>query len=529
MLFAKSSSKRSCQARVLLLFILHLPFFYPETVFAQAKEASTTVAAGSHYQKSAFHRFWWGKHYRRIWAEPVEVPYFRLQDFKGGAKPLVQGGSFQTKNLRIMTPDNQEYVLRSIDKDPSKALPPFLQRTFVANLMRDQTSVIHPYGAFIVPALAKAADVYHTNPMLVYIADDPALGEFRHEFAHMLALLEERPDGNWKNLESFGNPEEVISSKKAFERMVSNPLHQGEARRYLRSRLFDMWLGDWSRREDQWRWAVHWQEGITHYSPIPRDRDHAFFKFNDGVLTKMVSLFKPNYQSFDKTIESTNVKGLMKSSKEMDAYLLTYVTKEEFEQEALALQQKLTDAVIDQALQQWPPQIQELSLKKFSTTLKSRRKDLLRAARVFYKEINREVHLPGTDGEDLFELSFEKDGTLLVQHWDKTPGKDKRLLHHRTFHPSETKQLSIYGLGEEDTFLLKGEGTNKMQLKLYGGEETDELQLAPGLRLKGKKIQVLDEEYGNEYPRHRRLKKKTYTPAANEFDGKGWLLRYRLH
>ncbi|WP_062545249.1 hypothetical protein [Rufibacter tibetensis] len=514
--------------KTLLLILLFSFGFSAAQADPNTSDSTITVAAGKHYLRSGFHRFWWGSHYRKVWAEPVEAPYFFLDQFEGGVRPLEQGGSFQTKNLRLVDKNGREYVLRSIDKDPSGALPKKLQKTFVANLMRDQTSVIHPYGAFIVPALATAAGVYHTNPRLVYIADDAALGEFQKEFANTLALLEERPDGNWETISSFGNPKEIVSSRKAFDNLVKSTDHQVDSKRYLRSRLFDMWLSDWSRREDQWRWSVTKEGDVTRYGPIPRDRDHAFFKFNDGLLTKLVSVFKPNYQSFDKTIVGQNVKGLIKSSFQMDAYLLAYLTKEDFQKVALDLQNRLSDEVIKKALQKWPPQIRELSEKEFAAKLKSRRGDLLSAAEVFYSQLNKEVLLPGSDAKDTFEFLFQEDGSLQVHHWIDKEEK-KVLLHQKTYLSHETKSISVFGLGEKDTFVLKGKGRSKMQLTLYGGEGTDKLVTDSSFKPSGKKVLISNEEDGNNYPKHPKVEIKKHTPAAQEFNGEGWLLRHRLH
>ncbi|WP_066831230.1 hypothetical protein [Rufibacter ruber] len=508
-----------------LLFLLLTPSFGS----AQSPDSTVTVAAGKHYLRSGFHRFWWGSHYRKVWAQPVQAPLLWVSTFQGGVKPVKEGGSFQTKNLRLVDSVGHEYVLRSIDKDPSVALPEFLQKTFVARLMRDQTSVIHPYGAFIVPALASAANVYHTNPRLVVIADDAGLGPFRKDFANMLALLEERPDGNWENLNSFGNPSLIVSSRKAFGELLKHPEHQVDARRYLRSRLFDMWLSDWSRREDQWRWGVGGENETVTYAPIPRDRDHAFFKFNDGVLTKLVSLFKKNYQSFDGSIVGSNVAGLIMASKQMDSYLLAYLSEQEFTQEALALQQKLNDQVIAGALQNWPPQIKELTQAEFTKKLKDRRQDLPEAATAFYRQLNRHVKLAGTAERDLFQLEFRPDGSLTVQHWSQPKGGERQLWHQKTFYPAETRSLAIYGLGEEDELKLTGKGKSQMKISWYGGEDTDKISLADSFDLSGKKIQVLDEEDGNEYPAHKRIHYRGYSPKANEFTVEGWLLRHRLH
>jgi hypothetical protein len=223
------------------------------------------------------------------------------------------------------------------------------------------------------------------------------------------------------------------------------------------------------------------------------------------------------------------VEGLIKSSSQMDAYLLAYVTKEEFTQTAQELQLKLSDEVIAQALQLWPAHIRDLSAQEFRAKLISRRHDLTKAAATFYKLLNKEVLLPGTDAKDRFEVNFQEDGSVLVQHWWVNQDEQKVLIHQKTFLASETKSISIYGLGEEDTLVLAGKGTSKIKLKWYGGEGTDKLVVAPGFQLTGQKIILMDEEDGNAYEKHEKIKQEKYTPAAQEFNGAGWLLRHRLH
>ena len=51
----------------------------------------------------------------------------------------------------------------------------------------------------------------------------------------------------------------------------------------VRNRLFDMWIGDWDRHDDQWRWAEFKEDNGSIYRPIPRDRDQAFF-INEGFI-----------------------------------------------------------------------------------------------------------------------------------------------------------------------------------------------------------------------------------------------------
>ena len=56
----------------------------------------------------------------------------------------------------------------------------------------------------------------------------------------------------------------------------------------LKSRLFDLYIGDWDRHDDQWRWARFNVKGKGKmYRPIPRDRDNAFF-INQGLIMSIV-------------------------------------------------------------------------------------------------------------------------------------------------------------------------------------------------------------------------------------------------
>jgi hypothetical protein len=73
-----------------------------------------------------------------------------LATFAGGLRATRRGGGEQTKSLRLQGADGKEYSFRSVNKDPSGALPPELRETAAADIVRDQTSAAHPAGALIV-------------------------------------------------------------------------------------------------------------------------------------------------------------------------------------------------------------------------------------------------------------------------------------------------------------------------------------------------------------------------------------------
>ena len=288
-----------------------------------SQRGAVRLAAGPQYARSAAWRFWWGTHYRAIWAAPVTVPVLRLGTVvPGGMVPVQAGGSYQSRTLRLQTRTGSQYMLRSVDKDGSAALPAGWRRQLLGGVMKDQTSAGLPYGAYIAAHLADAAGVYHSNPRLVYLPDDLALGKFRSGYANALYLLEERPDGDQRHQASFGHSPAVVNSARMLAELRRSPSAQVAARAYLRARLLDVWLGDWSRREDQWRWASFSVAGGTTYRPIPRDRDQAFFLFDDGLLTRCISWLVPKYHSFYPAISLRSVDGLTTTARALDRTLL---------------------------------------------------------------------------------------------------------------------------------------------------------------------------------------------------------------
>ncbi|WP_019946644.1 hypothetical protein [Hymenobacter aerophilus] len=493
-------------------------------------DSTVVVAAGAQYDRGAVHRFFWGTHYRDLWKLPVRVPVFNLRTaVPGGLTPVKEGGSFQTKNLRLVDQEGREYVLRSVDKDATKALPAGLREGAIGRIMKDQTSVIHPYGAYIAAPLARAAGLYHTNPRLVYVADDPALGEFREGFGYALYLFEERPDGDQTSVESFGRSARVESSRKAFTNLLASSRFQVDARQYLRNRLFDMWLGDWSRREDQWRWASFPKPGGgTTYQAIPRDRDHAFFKFDDGLLTHIIGWVKTNYQSFHERIRLADVEGLNRAARPMDKSLLAYLTRDDFRQVADSLRGTLSDGVIARALAVWPPEVRELSQAEFTRKLRARREQLPQVADKFYQLLARDVELPGTDEKERFVVEAAGPDAVRVQLLRHSP-KGDTLLHQRTFVAAETRSIKLFGLGGNDAFELRGQPTGRIRLDIYDGAGQDLIEATPApTRRSGSRLTIFDSGDGNTI-RVGKFKTKAYQPQAREFDGPGWLLRHRLY
>ncbi|WP_460608136.1 hypothetical protein [Hymenobacter terrigena] len=443
---------------------------------------STTVrlAAGPQYARSAVWKFFFGKHYRSVWATPVTVPVLRLATaVPGGLVPMQAGGSYQSHTLRLHAPDGREYVLRSVDKDMSAALRPGWKRNLLRGLLKDQTSATQPFGAYPAAYLAEVAGVLHANPRLVFVGPDCGLGKFKASYANALYLFEERPDGDQRLVASFGRSPRVVNSAHMLAALRRRPAAHVPARAFLRARLLDVLLGDWSRREDQWRWAAFSQAGRLAFRPVPRDRDQAFFLFDDGVVTRLVSWFAPKYQTFRASIRLENVDALTTTARALDRTLLTSLSANDFREVADSVRASLSDAVLAQAFNSGPPEMRASLASKFVPMLRARREQLPAVAQQYYALLNKEAWLIGTDQAERFILS-EVGGSLRVQLLARRPGRPDSLVTDRTFNRKITPQLDLYGLGGDDVFELRGALPDGIAVHLYAGDGRDQVITARG-------------------------------------------------
>ena len=191
----------NCLKRRLLITVLFFCFFIAPFV-SEAQTDSMTVAANTTFKTNGSKIFWMGRNYRLEWKTPIRVPVINLSTEYGGLTPTKRGGGKQTKNLRLEDPSGREYSLRSVQKFiTAKTLPGQLESEAAADLVNDGVSASYPYANSSIPVFAHAAGIPSGNIRLVYIPDDPKLGEFREDFKNMLAILEIRlPDSVKKDL-----------------------------------------------------------------------------------------------------------------------------------------------------------------------------------------------------------------------------------------------------------------------------------------------------------------------------------------
>jgi hypothetical protein len=437
-----------------------------------------TVVAGKQYNRSSFHNWLWGSHYRKEWATPVQMPLFYLDTAQGGLYPYAAGGGRQSKTLRLRNAKGREYVLRSIDKSFNNTLPPIYQNTFIENIINDQVSSAHPYAAVTIPPMARASKIYHARPQAVYVPQQDRLDSFNEKFGNDLYFFEQRPDNNWEEEENFGNSSNIISTENLLQLLLEDNNTRVDQLAFIRARLFDMFVGDWGRHEDQWRWALDTTTRIKSlYKPIPRDRDQTYTKF-EGFLLKfgLAAADLGHLKSFDgkiKDITSYNF-----SARNLDRRLANETTLTQWTETAKDLQVLLTDGVIESSVNQLPKEVFPISGPEIIQKLKSRRDDLVTHAGNYYRFISKEVDVIGSYGRDYFEVKRLNDEETGVNLYNVNDDGSKAALplYSRIFKNNETEEVRLYGLKGNDQYHIEGAVLQGIKVRIVGGSDKDEVR-----------------------------------------------------
>nr|WP_068891381.1 BamA/TamA family outer membrane protein [Pedobacter panaciterrae] len=496
-----------------LLSIILITLSVPVIGQTQKKVDSITVAVAPEYNDvSSFHRFWLGESYRRIWATPVKIRIIDLQKEKGGLKVVKLGGGMQTRSLRMVNPDGREYALRTIQKYPERGLPENLRPTIAKDIVQDQVSTNHPFAALIVPTLTDALGLAHARPELVYVGDDPGLGEYQKDFANAPYLLEPRSPFE----------EETDNTAKVQRKIQEDNDHNSDQKLTLRARLLDFLLGDWDRHEDNWRWLAQKEKGETTYMPVPKDRDKVFYK-TSGIFPWVLNhqWLKSHLQPYSDNIRDVNHWNF--NERYFDRYFLNELNEKDWKEEIKFVQDKLTAAVIDSAFRQMPDTIFKLSGKELMVHFTSRRNKLDTLAMQYYRFLSINVDVPASYKKEFFDVKNKDNGNVEVAVYNiNKEGKNGRLVYKRTFHPDVTKEVRLFGIGGEDVFSIHGSNNSKIKVRLIGGADPDKYEVAEDVQNKPFIYDRSDKQ--NQLPpsslAKMRLEKDT---AVNTFDKNSFL------
>jgi hypothetical protein len=477
---------------------------------------SVTVSIAPGYDSvHKMHRFLFGEGYRKLWAAPVKVKVFNLAKEKGGLKILQRGGGLQTQSLRLKDAAGREWVLRSIQKYPERGLPEKLRKTVAKDILQDQVITGHPYSALTVPPLAAALDIPHSNPQIVYVPDDPAFGEHRKDFANTVLLFEER-----EPVDTF----RTDNTEKAQRKLEDDNDNTVDQRLVLRARLLDLFMGDWDRHEDQWRWEVVKTNNELVYVPIPRDRDKVFYN-TSGLLPNLLShqWLKANLQSFGNEIRE--VEQYNYNNRYFDRYFLNGLDEADWKEQIAYVKSKMTDDLIRSAISRLPDTIYKLTGEKIINTLIARRSILEKEAMKYYRFLSKFPDVPASDKNEVFEINYKPDGhvSVAITKIKKDHLRDK-VIYQRDFDPAVTDEVRLYGLGGNDVFKVNGTGGSGIKVRMVGGSDTDSFYVDNALQNRRRLVVYDRSDEQNLLPSGSVVKLRTSTDSTvNSFDRKSFV------
>lgn len=373
-----------------------------------------------------------------------------------------------------MGADGREYSFRSVDKDPSLVLDSLLRETIIADLVQDGISSAHPLGALVAAPLLDAVEVLHVDPQLWVMPDDPDLGEFRSDFAGVLGLIEENADENAGGSTSFRSAQRVVGSTTLMERIDRDAADAVDARAFLTARIVDVFLGDWDRHRDQWRWATFDSGDRRNWLPVPKDRDQAFSKF-DGIAPRLVSFFMPQFVRFGPSYP--NIVRLHWNGRELDRRFLSGLDRPVWDSIGAWVQDRLTDEVIEEAVNRLPPEILVVNGEELRSNLVQRRDRLRGAWNEFYEVLADKVDVIGTDADEVVIIDRTDSESVVVSIWHPAFGDTPYL--RRRFLADETSEIRLYLKGGNDRVAVQGSGGG-ITVRIIGGEGDDRYQVEGG-------------------------------------------------
>lgn len=435
--------------------------------FLKYKDTFTTAASKNFPLVKGLRKFFMGQNYRQEWSTPVNMKVFNLGKEKGGMKIDGMGGSTQTKSLRLIDKKGKEWVLRSLNRNSSKAIPETFRGPLIDELETELGSASHPYAALAFPGLAKPINVTVAQPELFFVPDDPALGFYRDLFKNNVCILEAK--------DATTDGSKTRTTAKLLDKMLDENDHLPYQSMVLRARLLDILTGDFDRHFDQWRWGTMDTGKGKIYYPIPRDRDQALF-YSDGAIIKALSRRSmPFLKGFRSDIPKVN--WLSYSARDFDRIFLTDLDEGEWKENVNEFEQSLNDSVIRSAIKKLPPEIFAIDGEKIISKLISRRNLMSRKAMTYYKFISQKVNVIGSNLREYFKISNHGEG-LQVRVYALGKSNDTSfIMYNRIFIPSVTSEIRLYGLNNDDIFEIEENASSRIKLRIIGGKGTDTFNL----------------------------------------------------
>ena len=474
------------------LDISNLPEIFPQ-------EYTVPIYKQDSISEALFFKTVWGAKYKDAYSTPVNAQVASLDTLFGGLQVIQENRASDYNSLILKDKKGNRYRMRAMGK---KALQISKQLVFEDNKNTPSESenaddpsikgqdfnfytATHPFALLSIPEMADAIDVFHTSPKLFYIPKQKLLGDYNEEYGDELYLISVEPSERSEEINFFKYPDEVKTTEDILTKIRKTGDVFVDEENYIKSRLFDMLIGNWDRTLDHWRWAEYRNsQNKKVFVPIPTSRDNAYSSFEANILDLTRSLFSGTKQShiYGKTLN--NLQWFNKEGIILDRALIGNSGRNQWKYLAKMLQDSISDEVIERAFSSIPKEVQDKSLEEIKQKLTERKENLVHIADDYYTYLSTLQTIVGTDYDDLFQITRLPEGKTNVKSFNIINGIKSDTLIDRTFSSKDTKELWIYGLSGSDKFIVDGKENNLIYVRLIGGQDSDIYHLKQGRRVK---------------------------------------------
>lgn len=473
-----------------------LPASFPKTIKAPIYKQDSI-------NEALFFKTIWGRKYEEAYASQVTAKVANLDSLYGGLTVVRESNSNDYRNLLLQDRSGNLYNMQALRK---QALQVVSERSVLKNENPENQDIdnpqdsdfiapeaygsqfytaSHPYATLAIPTLADSISIFHNKPNLVYVPKQRALKNYNVDYGDELYYISVAPSENNEGDRIFRYAKDIETTDDILLKLRKANNVKIDEQTYIKTRLFDMLIGDWDREPDHWRWALYYTKGNDSvYVPIARNRNDAFASLDGDILDVARSIFGSSNERHIYTENLTDFEWFNAEGIILDRALLQQSSQAQWKFIAEKIQSKLTDEVIDNAFEYVPMEARGKALDEIIATLKARRDNLLSIAESYYQYLNKLRTIKGTNGRNYFEITRMPDKTTVVKEYDYGKGVKGKLEKEITYYEGQTKQLWIFGLDGEDVFEVTGEGESHMLVRLVGGQNNDTYTIKNGHRLR---------------------------------------------
>lgn len=456
-------------------FVGKLRAIVPDTV-------RTSIYPQNLKNKSNLYNFLWGIHYRTLYSTPIIANVATMSSLSDGMHVLGQAPEFH--GLILQDRQQRLFMIKPLGGSTSFLESKFFREmynsrdfkgSYLDEFIGDAYTIINPYTFLATDYMAKAAGLNFNNTRIYY---------YRQNLLGRDTIANGSSIGNklisFRTIPDTLTGKNILTTEQFLEQLRRSKSNRVNEKLYVTERLFDMLIGDWNKIPENWNWqAVSDGDGLL-YSPIVIDRNHAFTKVDGFLFKRMLDAlqlgFITNYSKNPENVEKINTLGYT-----LDLALTNESAEGLWMQQVRFLQSVLTDSLINLSFSLLPPEVRGPETDAIVAKLKYRRDNLGRMAVRYYRKLQQNPVITGTDHDDKIVVSRKEPDMVKISVYSET---DTFPSFEKNFDPKYTKEIWLYGLDGNDRYEVQGEGKKGPFVYLVTGPGDNSFDIQADERLR---------------------------------------------